>query len=165
MALEQEIKVYQFAQGYGEMLLNGITEDKAFELICDGGVHPAWIIGHLGYVANGMLARCGAEPKIDLDALKGTFGGGSKPAADDKQRYPSWENLVKTWKQGHADLAELIPTLTKKILDLPNPSDRMRDNGLPTMKDLLSFVLTAHEGMHLGQLSTWRRVQGHPPLF
>jgi len=165
MALEQEVKVYQFQLGYGEMLLKDLDADKAFSLICDGGVHPAWIIGHLGYVANGMLARCGGEPKIDLEAGKPLFAGGSKPAADDASRYPSWDQLLATWRQGHADVAALAPTLTDEVLSLPNPSDRMRANGLPTMQDLLSFVLTGHEGMHLGQLSTWRRVQGQPPLF
>ena len=165
MALEQETKVYQFQLGYGEMLLADIAEADAFKLICDGGVHPAWIIGHLGFVANGMLARCGSTPKIDLEALKPLFAGGSTPAADDASRYPSWSTLLATWRQGHADLATLAPTLTDQVLSLPNPSERMRANGLTQMHDLLSFVMTGHEGMHLGQLSTWRRVQGRAPLF
>jgi len=165
MALEQEIKVYQFMQGYGEMLLSDIAEADAFKLICDGGVSPAWIIGHLGFVANGMLARCGAESKIDLEALRPLFAGGSKPANDDATRYPSWGTLLATWRQGHADLAALAPALKGDVLSLPNPSERMRGNGLPMMHDLLSFVMTGHEGTHLGQLSTWRRVQGRSPLF
>jgi len=58
----------------------------------------------------------------------------------------------------------LAPTISAEQLDQTNISERMRPN-LPKMHDLLSFVLTGHEAMHLGQLSTWRRVQGHPPLF
>ena len=31
---------------------------------------------------------------------------------------------------------------------------------LPTLGDCFVFVMAAHENMHLGQLSAWRRVQG-----
>ena len=42
-----------------------IAEDDAYKLICDGGVSPAWIIGHLGLVANNVITMCGGQPKID----------------------------------------------------------------------------------------------------
>jgi hypothetical protein len=161
--LEQEVKVYQFMQGYGEMLLADIPDDGAFKLICDGGVHPAWIIGHLGFVANRVLAMCGGEAKIDTEGWKPLFGGGSTPTSD-PGAYPKWNELIDIWKQGHADVVALVPAMTDESLSQPNPNDRMRE-ALPTVGDFLSFVLTGHEAMHLGQLSTWRRVQGRPPLF
>lgn len=161
--LEQEVKVYRFLLGYGEMVLSDIAEDDAFKLICDGGVHPAWIIGHLGFVANRVLILCGGESKIDTEGWKPLFGGGSSPTHD-PGAYPKWDELKDIWRQGHADVARTVPSLTDAALAEPNPNERMRE-GLPTMGDFLSFVLTGHEGMHLGQLSTWRRVQGRPPLF
>jgi hypothetical protein len=33
------------------------------------------------------------------------------------------------------------------------------------VKDVLAFLLTGHPGVHLGQLSSWRRMIGLPPLF
>lgn len=163
MALEQETKVYQFLLGYGEMVLADISDDDAFKLICDGGVHPAWIIGHLGFVANRVIAMCGGQSKIDTEGWKPLFGGGSSPTHD-PGAYPPWDELKDIWRQGHADLNAILPTLGADALSQPNPNDRMRDQ-LPTVGDFLSFVLTGHEAMHLGQLSTWRRVQGRPPLF
>ena len=163
MALEQEVKVYQFLQGYGEMVLADITADDAFKLICDGGVSPAWIIGHLGFVANRIIALCGGEPKIDFDAWQPLFGGGSKPTGEQGDG-PSWDELLGVWRQGHADLSGLAPTVGAELLAGENPNERMKA-ALPTIEDFLGFVLTGHEGMHLGQLSTWRRVQGRPPLF
>ena len=163
MALEQELKVYRFQLGYGEMLLKDIPADDAFKLICDGGVNPAWIIGHLGFVANRVLAMCGGQPKVDTEAWKPLFGGGSKPTAD-ASAYPSWDELLKVWRQGHTDVAALAPSVTADALGQPNPNERMKE-ALPTIEDFLSFVLTGHEAMHLGQLSTWRRIQGQPPLF
>jgi hypothetical protein len=165
MALEQEVKVYQFLLGYGEMVLADITEDDAYTLICDGGVSPAWIMGHLGFVANRILALCGGEPKIDIDAWTPLFSGGSKPAGEaDKDSYPSWDELKNTWRQGHADVSAIAPTVSDEQLSQPNPNERMKEV-LPTVHDFLGFVLTGHDAMHLGQLSTWRRVQGRPALF
>lgn len=165
MALAQEVKVYQFLLGYAEMLLADIPEEQAFKLICDGGVSPAWIIGHLGFVANRVLAMGGAESKIDSDAWKPLFGGGSTPAGEaDKATYPSWDELLRVWREGHADVAALAPSISEAALSAENPNERMR-GALPTTGDLISFILTGHEAMHLGQLSTWRRVQGRPPLF
>ena len=37
--------------------------------------------------------------------------------------------------------------------------------GLPTIRDAVAFLLTGHLGVHLGQLSMWRRLLGLPPLF
>lgn len=165
MALEQEVKVYQFLLGYGEMLLSDIADEDAYKLICDGGVSPAWIMGHLGFVANRILAMCGGEPKIDIEKWQPLFGGGSKPTGEaDKASYPAWEDLKNTWRKGHADLAAIAPNVTEEQLGQPNPNERMKD-ALPTVEDFLSFVLTGHDAMHLGQLSTWRRVQGRAPLF
>jgi hypothetical protein len=165
MALEQETRVYQFLLGYGEMVLADITDADAFKLICDGGVSPAWIIGHLGFVANRVLAMCGGEAQIDTDALKPILGGGSTPKGEaDRNDYPSWEELLSVWREGHTHVAALLPTLGDDVLTAENPSERMRAS-LPTVHDFLSFVVTGHEAMHLGQLSTWRRVQGRPPLF
>ena len=163
MALEQEVKVYQFLQGYGEMVLADITDEDAYKLICDGGVSPAWIIGHLGFVANRIIAMCGGKPKIDFDAWQPLFGGGSKPT-NEQGGMPSWDTLLNVWREGHTDLAALAPTVSTELLAGENPNERMKQ-ALPTIEDFLGFVLTGHEGMHLGQLSTWRRVQGRPPLF
>ena len=163
MALEQETKVYQFLLGYGEMLLADIPAEQAYKLICDGGVSPAWIIGHLGFVANRIIAMCGGEPKIDFDAWKPLVGGGSKPTGEQGEM-PAWDELLAVWRQGHADLADIAPKASAELLAGENPNERMKD-ALPTVEDFLGFVLTGHEGMHLGQLSTWRRVQGRPPLF
>jgi hypothetical protein len=40
----------------------------------------------------------------------------------------------------------------------------MKD-ALPTAREAVAFLLTAHLADHLGQLSAWRRMIGLPPLF
>lgn len=164
MAFEQERKIYRFQQGYGEMLLAGMDTKDAFKLICPGGVHPAWIIGHLAIAAHNTCKRLGTQGVIaDADRWKKLFGGGSKPSANPAE-YPSFDEIMDTWKKVHAALDAAADAAPQSALDQPNPVPQMVA-ALPKVSDFLSFVMTAHEGMHLGQLSTWRRVRGMPPLF
>lgn len=163
MLFEQELKVYASQLSYGTMLIEGIDAGQAAELICDGGVNPAWIIGHLGQVANNITAMAGGTPAIDTAAWEPLFGGGSQ-ATTDASAYPAWEELVKVWTEGHAAVTQAVPNMSAEQLAGDNPIELLRPV-LPTVQDFMSFVLTAHEAMHLGQLSTWRRVQGQPPLF
>jgi hypothetical protein len=37
--------------------------------------------------------------------------------------------------------------------------------GLPTAREGVAFLLTGHLGVHLGQLSAWRRMIDLAPLF
>ena len=53
---------------------------------------------------------------------------------------------------------------TPERLAQPNPNPYTKE-GLPTIRDAVAFLLTGHLGVHLGQLSTWRRLLGLPPLF
>lgn len=163
MSLTQEAKIYSFLQGYGEGLLKDIDPGQVHTLICEGSVNPAWIIGHLGLVANNALQILGGSPGIDVDRYKSLFSGGTQ-ANTDPQAYPAWDELLTTWRDGHAAVVAAAADVSDAVLDTPNPIDRFRD-ALPTTRDFLGFVLTGHEAVHLGQLSTWRRVQGQPPLF
>lgn len=163
MAFEQEIKVYRFQAGYAEGLLAELDADQATTLICEGGVNPAWIIGHLGFVANAVPAMLGGTPVIDVDAWKPLFGGGSE-ATTDASAYPSWDELLKVFRDSHDLFTATAAGLSAEQLAGPNPNERMRE-ALPAVQDFVSFVLTGHVAMHLGQLSTWRRIQGKPPLF
>lgn len=163
MAFEQEIKLFKFLHGYGQMLLDGIDADNGYKLICDDGVNPAWILGHLALVANIGLQLSGGEPKVDIEAWQPLFGGGSTPT-DDASAYPAWDELVAAWSQAHTEIPDEIAKASDEALAQPNPIEQMRE-GLPTVGDLITFMLTSHESLHYGQLAAWRRMQGWAPLF
>jgi hypothetical protein len=163
MAFENERSIYRFMQGFGESLIAEITANEAFTQVCDNGNHPAWILGHLALVADRMATTLGAAPALDHDEWGKLFGLGSEPVGDGLG-YPAWDELVAAWKAGHARLDAAATDPDEAILQRPNPNERTRP-ALPTFGHLLTFILTGHESMHLGQLSTWRRVQGHAPLF
>jgi hypothetical protein len=56
------------------------------------------------------------------------------------------------------------PLATPEQLAQPTANPRMKD-ALPTAREAVAFLLTAHLAGHLGQLSSWRRMIGLPPLF
>ena len=163
MAYETELKVYQFLEQYGESLLEGLDADRAMQRICSGGLHPAWIIGHLGFIAGRVTKAFGGTPRFDLDQRAKLFGGGTEPT-DEAADYPAWDTLVAEWRDGHADVVAAASNITDEFLAQPNQNERMKA-ALPTNREMYAFVLTSHEAVHLGQLSTWRRVQGLPRLF
>jgi len=163
MAFETELKVYQFQFTLGQKLLEGISPETVATSTCEGGQHPAWVIGHLGYVANQVASMFGGTPEIDMAAWKTQFDMGtdlSQSLAD----YPAWDVLVSTWEKGHENVAKLAPGASDDFLSQPTPYESMRP-ALPTMREFLGFVLTGHEALHLGQLSAWRRANGLPRLF
>ena len=164
MALEQELKVFQFHLTLGGALIDGIDPADVATSTCEGGQHPAWVVGHLAYVANMVVGMLGGQPGVDMDRWKELFDGGTD-LKQDPAAYPAWGELVQAWKDGHAAVAELAPSAPAEALAGPCPYDFFRDNGLPTVGDFLSFVFTTHEGFHLGQLSAWRRSKGMAKLF
>ncbi len=56
-------------------------------------------------------------------------------------------------------VAAVLPAIPEARWAETTPLEAVR-GFLPTMGDCFIFVTAAHENMHLGQLSAWRRVQG-----
>ncbi len=164
MAFEQEMKVFGFHLTLAEGLINGIDAADAATSTCPGGQHPVWVIGHLAFVAGQVTSMLGGTPSIDMDRWKALFDGGTE-LQQGVGAYPAWDEVVAAWKKGHADVVALAPNAPSEALAGPCPYDFFVQAGLPTVHDFLSFVLTTHEGYHLGQLSAWRRAKGMPRLF
>src|SRR5579863_1210902 len=90
--LETEIKVNQFLVGYCRMLAKDIADERMTEQPLPGVNHPAWILGHLAYSADGGGALLGAEKKLPL-TLTTLYGPGSKCSVV-RSDYPSKDELV-----------------------------------------------------------------------
>jgi hypothetical protein len=160
--LETERKINQFVMGYARMLMADIPDDRMAEQPMPGVNHPAWILGHLAWSTDRGRWVLGLEPEFPAEWTT-LFGFGSKPSADPGD-YPSREELIGALERGFERLREQAASATPEQLAQPSPNPRTRDQ-LPTVKDAIAFLLTGHPGVHLGQLSTWRRMIGMPPLF
>jgi hypothetical protein len=86
------------------------------------------------------------------------FDWNSNPSSD-ASRYPAKSVLLKALEDAHAGIAAALPGVAESRWSETTPLEAIR-GFLPTMGDCFVFVMAAHENMHLGQLSAWRRVQG-----
>ena len=117
----------------------------------------AWVLGHLACTADMLGAMIGVQP-VCPPAWTGLFDWNSNPSNDSIQ-YPTKAVLLKALEDAHAGVAAALPGVPESRWSDATPIEEVR-GFLPTLGDSFVFVMAAHENMHLGQLSAWRRVQG-----
>jgi len=160
--LDNAIQVNLFLMQYCRTLLADIPEERMAEQPVAGVNHPAWILGHLAWTADGALAMLGAQ-KLLPEEWKPLFASGSKPSAS-RAAYPSKDELLRAVEEGYLQARRKAASASAEQLSPPTTSPRAKEI-LPTFREMVAFVLTGHMGVHLGQLSSWRRMIGLPPLF
>lgn len=159
---EAEIAVSRFLLQYAKLMLADVADERMAEQPLPGVNHPAWILGHLALTGDSAVALLGGEKTLD-ESWKALFGMGSQATAV-RSDYPSKDELVAALEERFAKAIDLAASATAEHASRPNPNERLRE-GLPTIEDLVCFLLTGHFGIHLGQLSSWRRMIGMPPMF
>jgi len=143
--------------GYAKRLVAEIPDDQmAFQPAAHMN-HPAWVLGHLACTADMLGAMIGVKPVCPPPWI-GLFDWNSEPFSD-ASRYPSKAVLLKALEDAHAAVAAALPSVPETRWIEHTPIEEVR-GFLPTLGDCFVFVMAAHENMHLGQLSAWRRVQG-----
>jgi len=159
---DTEITINRFLVGYAQMMTAEIADERMTEQPVADVNHPAWILGHLAFSAELAVIRLGGEKTLAESWAK-LFGPGSKLSST-RAEYPSKESLLKALEQTFDRARTLSSQATDEKLSMPNPNERLRPM-LPTIRDSVAFLLTGHFGVHLGQLSAWRRMIGLPAMF
>jgi hypothetical protein len=160
--LDNAIQVNLFLMQYCQMLVGDVADEWLAEQPQAGVNHPAWILGHLAWAADGALAMLGA-PKLLPDEWKTLFGSGSTPVPS-RATYPSKEELMQAVEEGYRQARQQAASAGPEQLSRPTTHRRAKET-LPTFHEMVTFVLTGHLGVHLGQLSSWRRLRGLAPMF
>lgn len=143
--------------GYANRLVADIADEQMALQPAPGMNHAAWVLGHLACTADMLAVMLGLEPVCPA-AWPGLFDWNSSPSAD-AGLYPAKAELLQALADGHAQLAAALPQVPAARWTDETPLEAVR-GFLPTLGDCFVFVMAAHENMHLGQLSAWRRVQG-----
>lgn len=158
--VNNSIIVDQFA--FQRQYLSWLVDDVAEEQMTaqPGGVvnHPAWQLGHLAYTTDRFATMFGGTQT--LEPFKGKFGGGSVPVAD-RSAYPAKAELLRILDDRRTALVKAFANASPDELAKPNPN-AMIGALLPTKGHMILFGMLFHEGTHLGQLATWRKVAGLP---
>jgi len=160
--IESSLKINRFLLGYCQMLVGDIADERLAEQPLAGVNHPAWILGHLAYSADGAATLLGGQKSLSREWLV-KFGRGSKLSSV-RSDYPSKAELVATLERTFEHARQLAAAATPEQLAAPHRNAFFAD-ALPHVADLCSFLLTGHLSLHLGQLSSWRRMIGLPALF
>lgn len=143
--------------GYAKRLVADLSDDQMALQPAAGMNHAAWVLGHLACTADMLGGMIGANPVCPAE-WPALFDWNSSPSSD-AGLYPSKASLVQALEEAHASIAAALPTVPENRWQEETPLEAVR-GFLPTLGDCFVFVMAAHENMHLGQLSAWRRVQG-----
>lgn len=146
---------------YARRLVKDIPDNKMAFQPAPKTNHAAWVIGHLAVSCDFMGSMIGGKLVAPKEWEK-LFGWDSSPSPDAKV-YPAKAELLKALEAGHVALADAVKKVPAGDWAKPFPYEGMR-GFTPTLGDGIVFILAAHENIHLGQLSAWRRVQGLPSV-
>lgn len=125
--------------------------------------HPTWLVGHLAFVRFAMAKQMGHPPSDFPDSWAKLFGRNSTPV-DDASQYPPKEELWGTFERAHEHALRVASELSSEQLAGTHAIETLRP-AFPTLGDLLVQMLTSHDGLHVGQLSDWRRANGLPRMI
>ena len=149
--------VYGFNLMYAETLVKDLSAEQMVEQ--PNGVinHPAWSLGHLVVSANGLGSALGLESSLP-DGWDKMFATGGIPSSD-LSAYPSKDEILRELKAQHARNTDAVKNVDLESLATPHPDENTRKY-FPTVGDMVTFLMTAHEMDHVGQIAAWRRAMG-----
>jgi hypothetical protein len=159
--LEHLIQGSRVNLDYAHKLVADIPEENMCLQKVPGMNHAAWVLGHITYVFDSMVSVYGEKPSMS-DDWKKLFNLASKPDAD-RSKYPSKQALLDAYHAAYERFVEVVKRASPELLAQEFPNPRLRPT-LPTIGIAMVHVLTSHQGVHLGQLSAWRRAHGMPSV-
>ncbi len=157
---EHERTLYRMLLDYARRLVADLPEGRMTEQPAPGMNHPLWVLGHLAICTDYAAGILGDKTQACPDAWHREFGPSSIPVPDPPVR-PTRDELWTALESGHARVEALLPRADPATLAEPHAIDFLRP-AIRTNGELLAHLLTTHEAIHLGQLSTWRRAAGLP---
>ena len=155
--------------GYLDRLAGDVSAEHFSRLAVAGDQtvdanHPAFILGHLSIYPSRVVKELGfdasgVEPSAEYLDL---FAPGN-PCVDDPDgnRYPGKDELLTKVRTGYEAAIDALQRADDAAFRQPNPNEKMASK-FATVGAMHGFYVGGHFMMHMGQLSTWRRVMGYP---
>ena len=128
-----------------------------------GGNHPLWIVGHCAVAESMLIQEFAFGRSHPLAYWMEIFGPGSTPV-DDASAYPSFETVLRTFKETRAATMAGLGTLTDADLDRPSAAPKEFAQFVGTIGQCYLHTIT-HLAVHTGQLADARRAIGREPLL
>lgn len=160
--MHHQLTIYRFMYRYGRQIIADLSEEQMKTPAFAGANPPSWIIGHLTVSADYALKIMG-QPTLVAKNWHVMFGPGSSPMKH-LDKHPGRAELLAAYEAGHEAVLTALPNVELEAMKAPSFFEPLIKD-LPTMGDLLTHLLTSHEGFHVSQLSACRRAGGLSPLF
>jgi DinB superfamily len=160
---ERELRLNGLMYGLMQKLLHEIDETRFQHPLVEGGNSPAWILSHLAVVNDYCLKNLGEQRILPAEWHK-RFRPGAAPK-DDPSPMPTKTELLETLEKGRRQICETIAKVDPERMEQPQNSDFFKDSPVKTIGDVVAHLLTTHFAFHLGQISSWRRLEGQPYIF
>ena len=155
---EHALFTYRFNLGHIERLVKDLSDEQMVSQPNGVVNHPAWTLRHLASSSNFLATTLGLESTTP--AAWDAPSPGGIPSGDASE-YPSKAELLSQLKAQHERVAEAVSNADPETFT-KEPAEEMRSY-FPKVGDLIDYMLTAHEGTHIGQISAWRRAMGLAP--
>jgi hypothetical protein len=121
------------------------------------------VLGHLVVSLDFMRMLMGDS--VDFDPRRmAAFGPGSKADAP-LPRGVDRGVLLTEYREKFTRIRELATRVDPAVLAKPFPNPIFEGTAIQTAGHIVLNLLTAHIGMHLGQLSVYRRACGKAAMF
>lgn len=143
--------------------LEADIEARRFARFADGRLgpivanHPAFVYGHLALYPAFVSRLLGLNLDIAPPQAWGDLFGAGRECKDDPDGsiYPDRDEILDRYHGTHEALLDAMSGVDPAKLAEPGPNERA-----PTVLAAVDFMIGGHAMFHLGQVSTWRRIEG-----
>lgn len=160
---ERESKVYAFNLGYIEQVVEDVSEYAMDKPAAPGVNPPVWILGHLAIAPDWGLQAMG-KPALCPELWHKQFAPGSDPA-NIARPHPTKSELLSAIRRGHEAFTAAARNADSDAMSKPHSIPFLQGSPIKTVGDTVTLLMTAHDSVHIGQLSLCRRLRGKPHLF
>jgi hypothetical protein len=160
---ENEAAVCRYAIGYLEKIVKDFS-DSQWDQVAAPGLHsPRWIASHIAIAGDMGLVLVGL-PKMCPAAWHAAYGPRSSGTSHEKIR-PERDELLELIPRIYGQLAEQAARMPLDFLNQPHSLELLKGTELKTNAHLIVHLMSTHLAVHVGQLTSIRRLWGHPFLF
>lgn len=130
--------------------------------------HAAFVYGHLALYPSRIMRLLGDEEAADSlkppQAYYDLFSIGAACHDDPEGKiYPGMQEITALFLSFTDTMLEKLPGIPESAFYSANSEERSRER-FPITGSFVTYLLHAHPGGHLGQISTWRRCMGLGPI-
>lgn len=155
--LKHLLFTYRFNLDRARTLVGDLSEEQMARQPRGLVNHPAWTLGHLAAASNQLAKMLGLESTFPA-AWGDAFKSGGVPGGEGAG-FPAKDELLAELARQHERVAGALAAADPALLAREHPNEGVRKR-FPTVGDYAVFLISSHEGSHLGQIAAWRRAMG-----